>query len=234
MVKAMPKLWTQRRWLALGAGLMLAVLVVAAQEAASLKQMITDLGAERYAAREAAEAALVKLGSHSTSNVLNQCVLEYSRTKDPEVRSRLESVMRKLVETQLFKPPRGFLGAHIHLQNLTLPNGTSTRAIHIVQVTPEAAAQRAGLQAGDWILKVNDLDTAKLSSSTEFIQYISRQQPGEKARVTISRDGEQKAMDVTIGETPPDHPTRQQEEEQKQMFFQEWWVTQFPRQATAP
>jgi S1-C subfamily serine protease len=78
------------------------------------------------------------------------------------------------------------------------PDGTAG-GVGVVAVTSGQGAERAGLRAGDVITSVagaQTTDTAALS------QALAAAEPGDKVTVTISRDGHDRNVQVTLGELP--------------------------------
>ena len=69
----------------------------------------------------------------------------------------------------------------------------------IHQVIEGSPAASAGLQFGDIVIAVAG---KPVKSVEEAIFWISNQTPGAVIHLTISRDGEQQCVDVTIGERP--------------------------------
>ena len=72
--------------------------------------------------------------------------------------------------------------------------------IHVREVVPSSPAQRGGLQRGDIIRKykgkeVNDFRQLQFQIAESLV--------GEKAKITVIRDGQQKTLEVSLGEIPP-------------------------------
>lgn len=70
-----------------------------------------------------------------------------------------------------------------------------TEGFYINRVTKNSGAERAGLQRGDIIKK---LDSQKISSFSELSGYISTKRPNDKVQVTFMRDGQTKTVPVTL------------------------------------
>lgn len=70
-----------------------------------------------------------------------------------------------------------------------------TEGFYINKVTKNSGAEKAGLQKGDIIKK---LDSQKISSFSELSGYISTKRPNDKIQVTFIRDGETKTVPVTL------------------------------------
>lgn len=69
--------------------------------------------------------------------------------------------------------------------------------IAVVAAQKDGAAAKAGIQAGDIITKLGD---AELTTITSLSEALAGEQPGDKAKVTYTRDGADKTADVTLGE----------------------------------
>jgi serine protease Do len=105
------------------------------------------------------------------------------------------------------KVVRGWLGVTIaSLKDLDkaeleqLPQELRTRGGAKVQsVLPDGPAQRAGLKEGDIILEV---DGRAISDSPAVIEIVSAKRPGTKTKCLVWRKGEEKSVEVELGERP--------------------------------
>ncbi len=92
----------------------------------------------------------------------------------------------------------GDIAAELNLpvQNgaLIQPNASGAPAI-----TPGSAADKAGISNGDIIVAIDD---ARLDYNTSLRQLLLRYQPGDTVQVTVLRDGEERTLEVTLGERP--------------------------------
>lgn len=70
-----------------------------------------------------------------------------------------------------------------------------TEGFYINKVNKNSGAEKAGLQKGDIIKK---LDSQKITSFSELSGYISTKRPNDKVQVTYVRDGETKTVPVTL------------------------------------
>jgi serine protease Do len=102
------------------------------------------------------------------------------------------------------KVVRSYLGMSITDINdetraaLSLP---SDRGAFVQNVTPDKPADRAGIQAGDVIIQVNDHQVRR---NRDLIDYISAQPVGSTIKVTVLREGQQKTLSAVTAERPPD------------------------------
>lgn len=69
------------------------------------------------------------------------------------------------------------------------------QGVYVESVIEEGSAQVAGIKAGDIILKVDDIPT---NSKSELKEIIARHRPGDKILVTLTRNGQQQVVDVTL------------------------------------
>jgi S1-C subfamily serine protease len=78
------------------------------------------------------------------------------------------------------------------------PDGTAG-GVGVVAVTNGGGAERAGLRAGDVITAVAGAQT---TDTTALSQALAAARPGDTVTVTISRDGQDRSVQVTLGELP--------------------------------
>jgi serine protease Do len=71
----------------------------------------------------------------------------------------------------------------------------------VVSVSPNSAAQKAGLQAGDIILAYNG---RTIDQGADLPPLVSMTKPGTTVPVQILRDGKEKTVAATIGTMPRD------------------------------
>lgn len=107
---------------------------------------------------------------------------------------------------------RAYLG--VYTQNVTMRQdggnwgySTGRKCVQIVDVIKGSAAEKAGLQTGDIILKVNDKE---IGTNTELSDLIAGYNAGDKATMTIQRSGEQIEVEVVFGEYVPQETVQEQ------------------------
>ncbi|MFI9543445.1 S1C family serine protease [Streptomyces sp. NPDC052016] len=69
--------------------------------------------------------------------------------------------------------------------------------VAVVEVTGGGAADKAGIQAGDVIVRLGDTD---ITTITSLAEALAENRPGQRTTVTYLRDGGQRTVDVTLGE----------------------------------
>ena len=72
---------------------------------------------------------------------------------------------------------------------------SSRNGVYIVEVSKNSAAEKAGIKAGDVLTAI---DSTKITSSASVQEAVSRFSPGDKAVITVLRDGKEKTFDVTF------------------------------------
>ena len=109
------------------------------------------------------------------------------------------------------KVARGYLGVSVESvspetqQAFALPGATGAL---VNEVVPGKPAARAGLQHGDVILKVNG---EAVQNSEGLVRRISQMQPGERAELTVWRDGAPQQLEVVLTDRSSEGPAAEQE-----------------------
>ncbi len=109
---------------------------------------------------------------------------------------------------------RAYLG--VSTQNVTLQSGQNgwgsssffgsyfgmggTSCVMIAEVVSGSAADQAGLQAGDLILKLEDTE---ITSNSVLSERIAAYNAGDTVTLTIQRNGAEQTVSVTFGEYKP-------------------------------
>lgn len=100
---------------------------------------------------------------------------------------------------------RGYLGATISTitdeEREAYDFAADFEAAFIVDVTPGAPADEAGLRAGDIVTSLNG---RKITSSTELTREVGRARPGDNLRLEIIREGRTQTVNVRSGTRPAD------------------------------
>ena len=81
---------------------------------------------------------------------------------------------------------------------------SSLNGVYIVEVSKGGAAEKAGIKAGDVLIAV---DSIKITTPSSVQEVISRFSPGDKAELTVLRDGKELKMDVTFKGTSQENGT---------------------------
>lgn len=110
------------------------------------------------------------------------------------------NMVRKVVDDLLEygNVQRGFIGVNIRDIDSQLADEKgikSLKGVYVAGTTDGGAAQSAGIEEGDIIVKVAGNN---VNSSPELQEQVSRFRPGDKVKVTILRDGDEKELSVTL------------------------------------
>jgi serine protease Do len=112
----------------------------------------------------------------------------------------LQQVLPQLRDTG--KVRRGFLGVGVNdlTQRAAEAFGLdSTDGVIVTEVRPGLPAEKAGIEHGDIILKVDDMAVA---NTRELIEYVSAQGPDATVRMEVLRDGKRVTKKVELTERP--------------------------------
>ena len=72
---------------------------------------------------------------------------------------------------------------------------SSRNGVYIVEVSKSGAADKAGVKAKDVLTAI---DSTKITNSASVLEAVSRFSPGDKAVLTVIRDGKELKLDVTF------------------------------------
>lgn len=81
---------------------------------------------------------------------------------------------------------------------------SSLNGVYIYEVSKNGAADKAGIKAGDVLVAI---DSVKVTDGASVQEAVSRFSPGEKAIVTVIRDGKEKQFEVTFQGTASENGT---------------------------
>ena len=81
---------------------------------------------------------------------------------------------------------------------------SSRNGVYIVEVSKNGAADKAGIQKGDVLIAVDSINITTPSSVQEAVNRFS---PGDKAVLTVIRDGKEKKFDVVFKGTTQENGT---------------------------
>lgn len=96
---------------------------------------------------------------------------------------------------------------------ITATTDTSIGGATVVKVTSGSPAEKAGIQVGDIITKI---DGQRISSTEELINYLSRKNAGDTVEVVVIRDAESMNIPVTLFSTAEHNSLTQESENANQ------------------
>lgn len=110
------------------------------------------------------------------------------------------NIARKIIEDimEFGNVQRGILGVEGGELNSKVSKElgiTDTEGFYVSKVTKNSGAEKAGLQEGDIIKK---LDNQNINSFAELSGYINTKRPNDRVQVTFVRDGKTKVVSVTL------------------------------------
>jgi len=109
---------------------------------------------------------------------------------------------KEIVQQLLEARPRAYLGITSVSMTPALAAAYGLpvqRGILIVDVAPDSPAERAGLQPGDIIVRVDDRDVTR---SDELQAVLAAHQPGDQVRIVVNRQGREQTFTVNLGSAP--------------------------------
>lgn len=95
---------------------------------------------------------------------------------------------------------RGLLGITFVAPNQDDVLKPREEGVIVAEVPKDGPAARAGIQAGDKIVKVNDI---VITSSSHLVNYIALQAPNSTVKVSLIRDNTPLDLNVVVGERLP-------------------------------
>jgi serine protease Do len=100
------------------------------------------------------------------------------------------------------KVVRGFLG--VTIQDLTPDLAESfklkdTKGVVVPDVSPDSAAAKAGLKAGDIVVA---FDGQPVEKAAEFQRRVAMKKPGSEVEITVLRDGKKQTLTAKLEERP--------------------------------
>ncbi len=81
---------------------------------------------------------------------------------------------------------------------------SSRNGVYINEVLKSSAADKAGIKAGDVLVGI---DSTKITSPASVQEAVSRFSPGDKAEITVLRNGKEKVFEVTFKGTSQENGT---------------------------
>lgn len=110
------------------------------------------------------------------------------------------NITRKIIEDimEFGNVQRGILGVEGGELNATASKElgvTETQGFYIKKVNTKSGAEKAGLQKGDIIIKLDDQNVATFA---DLSGYINTKRPNDKVQVTFIRDGKNKVVPVIL------------------------------------
>lgn len=113
------------------------------------------------------------------------------------INDTLDIIDQLITYNKVKRPYLGISGSDIseeYAKYYNVPVG-----VYVNSVEENSAADAAGLKTGDIIVKINDTD---ISNMTELTKAKNEHNIGDTISITISRNGKEKTLTLTLGENP--------------------------------
>ena len=164
---------------------------------------LANLKSESFLTRESAQAELLAWARPQLEAAIEE-LYRYSKVADdPEVRDRCLAVLRDLVNDEYQKDGEGYIGIRMMEEIATVPGDPNPRSvIRVIQVMPDTAAQRAGLQINDLIAGLGDQVWREGTVTLLFGEKIRQYKPNTKITLKLLRNGNLMDLEVTLGKRP--------------------------------
>jgi membrane-associated protease RseP (regulator of RpoE activity) len=174
---------------------------VAAQEVPA--QLVGALASDDFKQREAAQTELLAWARAHPSGASQEIWERYRSSPDPEVRQRCLTVLRELITELYLSEGPGFLGIGMTYGSVVLPGEIApAHAVLVTTVRQGTPANRAGIQAGDMIVRLDGKRWADESSPEKFSEQIAAKKPGVAVKLGIVRDGKSVELDAVLVRRP--------------------------------
>lgn len=184
---------------------------------------LAQLGSEDFGTRLKAQKKLVEFATADRETVLGKSLDTYLESADPEVRYRLRAAMLSIIGGGM--RPEGFIGIRMMDAPMRILNGgniVEERAVQILTVLPETAAEKAGLRPGDRIVKLDGKPFAgNLPAYIELSDYVRAKSDGDDLKVAIKRGVESLEVELKLGARPEGI-----DDGRKERLFSDWMQSQ--------
>ncbi|WP_201584811.1 S1C family serine protease [Psychrobacter jeotgali] len=109
----------------------------------------------------------------------------------------VEQVMNALIKDG--RVSRGWLGIEIQSQLRDPTQLETSTGVEVLNVVPQGPAAKSGLQVGDIILTIDDVE---MTDANKLIQYVARKSPDTVLNTQILRNGKNAEVQVALEERP--------------------------------
>ena len=125
---------------------------------AELAAMLKQLDASAFDERERASAVVREWAVQHRDALKEPLLAAHRAAGSPEVRYRIYNILLDLAADARPDAKPGFLGIMMRDSEVTLPDGKTATSIMVIQIVPDSAAARAGLQMNDHIVAIDGKD----------------------------------------------------------------------------
>lgn len=172
--------------------------------------LLSQLGAEQFRTREAAELELLAWARQRPEAAMDQLLRESRAHGEPEVRERCLAVLKELVNDEFLRDGEGYVGISMRDDTLMVPGDDRLRhVIRVMHVMRESAAHKAGIVAGDVIVGTSEDTWYDGRASEQFSVKIQRMRPKTRVVLKLLRENEVVDVAIALGRRPDENAMRQ-------------------------
>jgi serine protease DegS len=91
---------------------------------------------------------------------------------------------------------RGWLGVSVEPIGTVAPSGTKQQSLAVVEVAPDSPAQKAGVQVGDIITRI---DGESVKDGRLTMHRIAMLRPGDTVAISLSRNRQSLELNAVVG-----------------------------------
>lgn len=200
---------------------------------------IDQLNSADYSARSKAHSLLAlelrEKGMKSIPSLMNI----YKTSRDPEVKIRIEGLIKDVVLRQRYGLGPGYVGIRMG-DDKVVNEGKMMSAVKVLEVVDGSPANLAQLKVGDFILGVDELvftedRVGNITPSLSFSNYIKTKAVQEVVEIRIFREGKEMVVKVSLALMPEELQREQQQlglrrnepsVEEKNKYFDGWLQSQ--------
>ncbi len=165
------------------------------------------MGARAFATRELAQAEIARRleeDQDDADEIVDFCYQLYSSREDPEVFMRARELLLSAIAGGTMAG-RGFVGVMLHLHLFFQGDGEVRHGVLIQQAVAGAPAFEAGIQRGDLIIGIDDMDLNHPDADRAFMEYVASLRPGTPVSILILRGDEEIVVELNLARRPDDH-----------------------------
>ena len=167
--------------------------------------IMQGLQAEKFAAREQAQAELLAWARQRPADAPELLYQQSRVAADPEQRQRCLGVLRDLVADEYLRNGVGYVGFRMNpnTEAVKVPGADQPRfAIRVLQVEPDTPGHKAGLLGGDLLLGVDDTTWHQEDTAAVVSDKIKAMKAGTRVTLKLFRDGKLVDMPLVLARRP--------------------------------
>ena len=165
--------------------------------------LIEGLGSDQFAVREAAQEDLATWAGENFEERADIFLSLMEESEDPEIKARSRAILREAMLGRLDKEGPGFMGIVMsQLVARAKLDDKIVEGVGVERVQAATPAAKAGLQAGDLLVKVDDLPLDTPDGSNRLQQHVTEAGAGTKIVLQVVRGSELEDVPLVLMRTP--------------------------------